>query len=125
MRVLLDTHILLWWLIDSPNLSKRGRAVIVQDENTICISAASIWEMRIKESIGKLVLPKNFETALSQEGFEEFSISVSHAHVLAQLPMIHKDPFDRLLAAQAKSDSLVLLSHDSVFSEYPIESIIV
>ena len=120
MKFLIDTHLLLWWLTDSEQLSQTARDIIQATEPTIFISAASVWEMRIKQAIGKLKLPKNFAEVLEEQPFERLSITVDHTHKVSELPMHHKDPFDRLLIAQATLDDLTILSHDKIFEQYKV-----
>lgn len=118
MRILLDTHIYLWWLQDHENLSKGARDRITA-ASKVYISSASIWEATIKAGLGKLVVDVNQlveEIALS--GFEELPISARHAAMVAQLPGIHRDPFDRVLVAQALCEPLRLLTADVILSKY-------
>lgn len=121
MRYLLDTHVLLWWLDDSPQLSKSLREIIASKENLVMISAASVWEIRIKQAIGKILLPDNFEEILNSEPFERLSVTVAHAHAVGALPMIHRDPFDRMLIAQAQSEGVTLITHDRSLVEYDVK----
>lgn len=120
MRYILDTHVLLWWLDDSPQLSHSARAVIASKENFVMISAASVWEIRIKQAIGKLELPTNFEEILNSEPFERLSVTVAHAHAVGALPMIHRDPFDRMLIAQARCEGVTLITHDRALAQYDV-----
>lgn len=122
MKLLLDTHCLLWWLNDDPALSDRGRELISRPENLIFVSAASIWEVRIKQSIGKLDLPTDFAEVLAGQAFESLAVTVEHAHALEDLPLLHRDPFDRLLIAQARLDRLTLLTHDRVIAQYDVST---
>ena len=111
-RILLDTHILLWWLDASPKLSKSTRALLADPENLLFLSAASLWEIRIKQSLGRLDLPSRFDQAIAGLGFEELGISIAHTSELPKLPLLHHDPFDRMLLAQAIVENLALLSAD-------------
>lgn len=120
MRILLDTHFLLWWLADDPALGDRGRELISSPENLIFFSAASIWEMRIKQGLGKLDLPDNFAEVLADQAFEPLAITVDHTHALHGLPLHHRDPFDRLLIAQARFERLTLLTRDHVINQYDV-----
>lgn len=120
MRLLLDTHILLWWLNDSPELSQRGRGLIAEPSNVIVVSAASIWEIRIKEGLGKLALPRKFQQVLEQQPFERLAITTEHAHGLRGLPPHHRDPFDRMLIVQARCEALTLLTADTVVRSYDV-----
>jgi len=123
MKYLLDTHIVLWWLNDSPKLSAPLRELISSKDNFVVVSAASVWEMRIKQSIGKLELPENFEEILSEQPFERLSITTAHAHAVQQLPDIHRDPFDRMLIAQAKLENLTLATNDKLLKRYEVECV--
>lgn len=120
MNVLLDTHTLLWWLDDDPDLSREAFEIISDGENVVFISAASIWEIRIKESIGKINIPSDFKEILAKQPFEVLSITSEHAHAIKELPPIHKDPFDRMLIAQGKIEKLTIITRDSFFTEYDI-----
>ncbi len=123
MNVLLDTHSLLWWLNDDPELSRQAFNVISNGENVIFISVVSIWEIRIKEAIGKIDIPSNFKEILDKQPFETLSIASEHAHFIKKLPLIHKDPFDRMLIAQSKIEKLTIITRDSFFTKYNIDVI--
>lgn len=125
MRLLLDTHVLLWWLGDDAALGGPAREAIANAENLVLFSAVSIWEMRIKQAIGKLVLPENFGEVLAEQAFESLAVTVTHAHAVAHLPMIHRDPFDRMLVAQARVEGLTLMSHDQVMAQYDVRTLLV
>lgn len=118
MRVLLDTHLLLWWLADSPSLPQQGRALISDPENTVFVSSVSLWEIWLKNSLGKLRLPPDFEEKLEGEAFESLPLTAAQARQIARLPWIHRDPFDRMLAAQARAENLVLLTAAEVLTGY-------
>src|SRR3954464_6378048 len=100
-RLLVDTHALLWWLTDDPALSAAARAAIADPENEPAVSAASIWEIAIKRSIGKLSAPDDLPKTIIAEGFTMLPIDAEHAWRVRELPLHHRDPFDRLLIAQA------------------------
>lgn len=120
MRLLLDTHVLLWWC-DDPNLiSAPARNRISDPENIVFISAVSCWEIAIKRGLGKLQAPADLETVIAQCGFVELKISMSHALRTETLPQHHRDPFDRMLIAQADCESATLVSHDRIFEQYGI-----
>ncbi|HON80173.1 MAG TPA: type II toxin-antitoxin system VapC family toxin [Spirochaetota bacterium] len=123
MNVLLDTHTLLWWLDDNPTLSREAINIISDGKNVVFISAASIWEIRIKESIGKIDIPVNFKEILEKQPFEVLSITSEHTHAVKELPLIHRDPFDRMLIAQGKIEKLAIITRDVIFSEYNINVI--
>jgi PIN domain nuclease of toxin-antitoxin system len=120
MNALLDTHVLLWWLDDHPSLSERARATISEGGNLIFVSAVVIWEIRIKQALGKLKIPSNFRQVLDRQSFETLSITVEHAHAVADIPAIHRDPFDRMLLAQASMEGFTIVSRNSVFEQYNI-----
>ena len=120
MNLLLDTHVLLWWLDDHPSLSELARTNISNGNNLVFISAAVIWEIRIKEALGKLDIPPDFRQVLDQQPFETLAITMEHAHAVADLPLIHRDPFDRMLLAQARVEKITVVTRDSIFKEYQI-----
>lgn len=120
MNLLLDTHVLLWWLDDHPGLSERGRRAIVDGENTVWVSAAVVWEIRIKQALRKLTLPSNFREVLEDQPFLHLDITAEHAHSVYELPMHHRDPFDRMLIAQAQVERFTLVTHDAFFKKYDI-----
>lgn len=120
MGYLLDTHSLLWALGKPDALSDRARTAISDANSIIHISTASLWECAIKVSIGKLELPEEFFDAVTRAGFEELQIRVSHLKVYGGLPMHHRDPFDRILVAQATAESLTLISRDSKIAKYGV-----
>jgi len=117
MRILLDTHLLLWALSSPGKLSKRARQRI--DSSEVYVSAASIWEISIKSALGKLVgNPEEVLAGVEPAGFNHLSIVGGHAAKVAELPCIHKDPFDRLLVAQARFEPMILLTDDEVLGGY-------
>jgi PIN domain nuclease of toxin-antitoxin system len=120
MNLLLDTHVLLWWLNDQPILSKKSRAAIADGENPVFVSAVVVWEIRIKEALGKLEIPSNFKRVLQRQPFEMLDITVEHAHAVKNLPAHHRDPFDRMLVAQAKVERFTLLTHDFRLKKYNV-----
>jgi PIN domain nuclease of toxin-antitoxin system len=123
VRILLDTHVLLWWLADDPELTEPGREVIAAPENLIAFSAASIWEIRIKQAVGKLDLPADFADVLARQPFEPLAVTVAHAHALQGLPLHHRDPFDRLLIAQARIEGMTILTRDSAITRYDVSTL--
>lgn len=127
MRALLDTHALLWWLSDDPVLSKRARSFIADTGNHLIVSAASAWEIATKVRLGKLSaatdLCAGFVEQLEREGFESLPISPDHAVRAGLLPGPHKDPFDRMLVAQAQAENVSIVSIDSVFDTYGLRRI--
>jgi PIN domain nuclease of toxin-antitoxin system len=118
VKILLDTHLLLWWLEDSRSLSAAARELIREPQNAVFISAVSLWEIWLKESLGKLRLPDDFEAKLEDEPFENLPLSATHARQVASLPWHHRDPFDRMLVAQAQTEKLALLTADDRLAAY-------
>ncbi len=118
MRILLDTHVYLWWLEDSSNLSPSVASAIATADQ-VFVSTASIWEATIKSGIGKLSVDIDQLIAeIVSNGFQELPVNMQHVAALARLPAIHKDPFDRMLLAQAISEPLRLLSADKILASY-------
>ena len=118
MRLLLDTHIYLWWLMDSPRLPERARAMIMA-ASEVYVSSASIWEATIKVGIGKLEADVNaLVAAIAQSGFQELPVTASHAATVMQLSELDRDPFDRMLVAQAISEPLRFVTTDAVLKGY-------
>ncbi len=118
MKLLLDTHLLLWWLSGSPSLSKTGRTLIADPDHAIFVSAVTLWEIRLKESLDKLNLPVDFEARLNGEAFEPLPLTAAHVHNIASLPWHHRDPFDRMLVAQARAERMRLLTTDEQLAAY-------
>lgn len=120
-RLLIDTHALLWWLDDDRRLPTRARALIADPANVIAISAASLWEIAIKRSLKKLDAPHHLPDLVSDEGFAALAIEHEHAWACSNLPLKrHKDPFDRMLAAQALTEGFDVVSADASFDDYGI-----
>ena len=117
MRILIDTHILLWCLEDSPKLTAAARRLIEDPDNEIYVSKATAWEIEIKRMLGKLTISDDFMERV-EEGFSWLSIELRHIKELHTLTPIHRDPFDRMLVAQAKCESMILLSHDDTLPQY-------
>lgn len=124
MKLLLDTHALLWFIAGSPSLSANARNLIEDPSNEKSISIVSIWETAIKVSIGKMTLSAPFDDLFPHQlqinGFGLFPVKVEHTSIITALPFHHRDPFDRLLAAQAISEGMTLVSADDVFDAYTI-----
>lgn len=118
MKFLLDTHILLWWMQDSPELPAEARDLVRDPANTIFVSAVNLWEIRIKEAIGKIRLPANFDEVLAKEEFETIALTADHVTELTGLPLLHRDPFDRILIAQARATRITLLTADNEIASY-------
>ena len=126
MRVLLDTHVFLWWINDDPRLSTNAREVIVDGENDLLFSVASVWEMAIKQNLGKLSIEGSLGPYLTRyltDMATVVPVSLRHAVSVAELPNLHRDPFDRLLVAQALVEEVPLVSGDVEVSRYPVETI--
>jgi len=123
MKLLLDTQALLWWLSDSPQLGRVARNLVADGGNTVYVSAVSAWEMEIKRALGKLNAPDNIEETVAAERFLELPVRIVHTTALRDLPMVHRDPFDRLLVAQARVEGLSLVTSDPVFERYGVSVI--
>ncbi len=125
MRLLLDTHALLWWDGDARLLSETARSALRDSSNTIFMSVVNAWEMQIKAQIGKLTLFKPLPDIIHEQrttnGFELLTIELPHILALDGLPLHHRDPFDRLLIAQARHENLTLVSRDPWFAAYPVK----
>lgn len=121
--ILIDTHVLLWWLADDPRLSGKARGLIADPANAIAVSAATAWELAIKQALGKLVFDGDLEVVVGEQGFQMLPITFAHAAGVRQLPEIHRDPFDRMLVAQARAENRALLSADPNIASYPVNVI--
>jgi PIN domain nuclease of toxin-antitoxin system len=119
LRLLVDTHVFLWWRGDDPQLGEEERQAIRDGQNDVFLSAASIWEIAIKHSLGRLRIPEPASAAAVRLGFEPLPISFAHAEATALLPPLHRDPFDRMLVAQARSEGLMLVTSDPLIRAYP------
>ncbi|MCF6360335.1 MAG: type II toxin-antitoxin system VapC family toxin [Cyclobacteriaceae bacterium] len=118
MRLLLDTHVYLWWLDNPALLSSKAVEVIEDPRNTVFVSAAVSWEITIKQAIGKLNVPHEIMAFMNDLNFIELPITIQHTKDLAQLENIHNDPFDRILLAQAKADKLTFITRDRQSLKY-------
>jgi PIN domain nuclease of toxin-antitoxin system len=123
MRALLDTHIVLWWLADDQRLSEAHRALITDARNQLYVSAVTVAEISIKASLGKLTAPPDVASTLGTEGFDPLPLTAVHAERLRELPWHHRDPFDRMLVAQASVEGLALVTADARLREYDIHCI--
>lgn len=113
---------LLWWLSDDARLGPIARSVISDSRNQVYVSAASAWEISIKKALGKLAAPDDIDVIVEERGFEKLPISVFHGDQAGALADHHKDPFDRMLVAQAQSEGLVVVTSDEKFSRYGVRT---
>ncbi|TCO34624.1 PIN domain nuclease of toxin-antitoxin system [Kribbella steppae] len=118
-RLLLDTQVLLWWLEDSPELSENLKDRI-DSELEVHVSAATVWELSIKTALGKLEIPDDLTELLEQSGLSELPIRFQHAERAGRLPPVHRDPFDRMLIAQALTERLTLVTRDELIHKYDV-----
>jgi PIN domain nuclease of toxin-antitoxin system len=127
MSLLLDTHAFLWWDESPKKLSKSAFAAIEDDANEIYLSQISIWEIQIKMQLGKLTLRSELKDIVAQEtqdnGIKLLSLNTAHIYHLDSLPAHHKDPFDRLLIAQANHEGFIMLTDDPIIRKYPIKTL--
>jgi PIN domain nuclease of toxin-antitoxin system len=119
-RLLLDTHVFLWWRSDSRKLKATARQAIARAD-LVFVSAASAWEAAIKIALGRLRIPDSIEAGVVASGFEKLPIGFPHAEAAARLPAHHADPFDRMLVAQAQIEGLTLVTHDRRLGRYEVE----
>jgi PIN domain nuclease of toxin-antitoxin system len=119
-RLLLDTHVFLWWRADSRELKTATREAIASAE-LVFVSAATAWEAGIKVALGRLRIPDTISAGIADSGFEELPITVGHAEAAAALPPLHADPFDRMLVAQARLERLTLVTHDRRLRGYAVD----
>jgi PIN domain nuclease of toxin-antitoxin system len=120
-RLLVDTHVLLWWLTDDRSLSETAREEIGDPANEPLVSVASLWEIAIKRSLGKLSAPDDLRDRIGTEGFSWLALGADHAWEVRRLPMHHRDPFDRLLVAQALLERLAIVTADPHFQAYGVD----
>lgn len=127
MRVLLDTHALIWWLAGDEKLSPTARAIVEDEDNEVFVSAASAWEIATKHRLGKLPgagpLAVDFAREVRAQGFSPLPITLEHGQVAGALPGEHRDPFDRMLVAQAFEEKMALVSIEAVFDGYGVTRI--
>lgn len=121
MSLLLDTHILLWWLSDDSLLPTAAREAIASPQTEVLVSAATAWEIAIKQAAGRLDAPEDLLEAVEANDFQTLTITAAHAVDAAALPPHHSDPFDRILIAQARAETLTLISVDNRFPKYDVE----
>jgi PIN domain nuclease of toxin-antitoxin system len=126
VRAIADTHALVWWLTRDPRLSSTAQKFISSSSNDVLVSAATAWELSIKNRSGKLNVQElldNFEDAMDQQGFSLLPISIDHALRAGSLPLHHSDPFDRMLVAQAQAQHVALITADKAFDAYGVRRI--
>ncbi|MGH3095684.1 MAG: type II toxin-antitoxin system VapC family toxin [Streptosporangiales bacterium] len=119
MRLLLDTHVILWWLGNAPRLASDLMTRLETEPETF-VSAVSVWEVSIKQALGKLKERANLAGAISERGFRELPVTFRHAVAVRGVPPHHKDPFDRMLIAQARAENLTIVTHDRRFESYDV-----
>ncbi len=120
MNLLLDTHVLIWSLENNAALSGNARDAIVDGNNMVFVSAVSVWEISIKKAMGKLIAPDNLQEEIELHRFTPLNINIEHANLAGKLPAIHKDPFDRMLIAQAMIEKLTLVTGDKIIPQYDV-----
>lgn len=120
MRLLLDTHIALWWLSEPERLTAGARTALESPDNEVYMSAVSVWEAGVKEAVGRLRVDLPLVPAARDAGVLELPVTWGHARGAALLPLLHRDPFDRLLVAQAASEALVLMTRDRILGDYDV-----
>jgi PIN domain nuclease of toxin-antitoxin system len=117
VKLLLDTHVVIWWLVDDPTLAEDIKAAL-DTEPEVYLSAATVWEVAIKQALGKLTQPADLPQRILDSGFRELPITAAHALAAGGLPPIHRDPFDRMLIAQARCEDLTLVTRDPHILKY-------
>lgn len=120
-KLLLDTHIFIWWLTEDPSLGDAVKQCIMDISNQVYVSAATTWEISIKQGLGKITAPEDMDKIVDMERFLKLPISLYHGQIAGRLPMIHKDPFDRMLIAQARAEGLILVTRDIHIKKYPVQ----
>lgn len=120
MKLLIDSHVLLWWLEGGERLARSAVAAIADRANHVVVSVASLWELSIKQSLGKLVVEVDLRDHAMEQGFAELPIDGRHAVAVRKLPLHHRDPFDRLLVAQARIEGLTTVTADRRFAAYDV-----
>jgi PIN domain nuclease of toxin-antitoxin system len=123
MNALIDTHILLWWLDDPSLVGKNARRIIEDGSSNIYVSVASVWEIVLKKSLGKLDIPDDLSDVIEANRFIVLPIELDHVFFLGKLPPIHRDPFDRIIIAQAQKEHLAIMTRDEQITKYPVEII--
>lgn len=123
MRLILDTHILLWWWDDSPRLTQGLRDLIADPAHEVLVSAVSIAEIAVKKAIGRLTIRDDFADGIERDGFAQLPLTASHGGRLTSLPLLHRDPFDRMLVAQAQVEGATLITVDSMVRQYDVRTL--
>lgn len=122
IRLLLDTHALLWWLGDVPMLTGNARAAIADPGNDVFVSAVTGWEVAAKRARGRITAPDNLAAVIREEGFLDLPLTFHHAEHAGRLPMHHRDPIDRMLIAQAQAEGLIIVTRDRTIPLYGVET---
>jgi PIN domain nuclease of toxin-antitoxin system len=125
VQLLLDTHVLLWTLSGDDRLGTSAVDTIADGRNVVYVSSVSVWEVATKRSLGKLRAPADLVAAVDAAGFRHLPLSLEHADAVSELPGHHRDPFDRMLIAQARTDRLTLMTHGAVMQRYDVQLIAV
>jgi PIN domain nuclease of toxin-antitoxin system len=120
LNLLLDTHALLWALARPRALTSEARSAVTSPENEVTVSAASVWEVAIKQALGRLDVPREFLAALRNAGFTPLPVTWEHGFAAGSLPPHHRDPFDRMLVAQARLEGLTVVTRDPIFARYDV-----
>ncbi len=123
MKLLLDSHILLWWINDDSKLKSSERLAIADNMNDVYVSAVTLWELGIKRAAGRLRAPDNLEELVLQSKLIPLPISLGHGEVAGRLPLKHADPFDRMLIAQAQVERLIIITRDAAFAKYDVQTL--
>jgi len=119
VKLLVDTHVVIWWLADDPTLAEDVKTQL-DHEPEVFLSAATVWEVAIKQAIGKLIEPADLPERIRDSGLRELPITAQHALTAARLPLLHRDPFDRMLIAQARCEDLTLVTRDPQILRYDV-----
>jgi PIN domain nuclease of toxin-antitoxin system len=122
-RLLLDTHVFLWWLADAPDLADAARKAIGDERNLVYVSAATGWEIAIKRAAGKLRAPENLDALVEEGGFTHLPVTFFHGEQAGALPMHHRDSFDRMLVAQAQAEGLIIVTRDKHIPLYGVRTL--
>jgi PIN domain nuclease of toxin-antitoxin system len=120
VRLLLDAHALLWWLADDPSLSKAAREAIASASNHVAVSAITVWEIGIKQALGKLDAPADLVETIETSGFDGLPVTMVHGAAASRLVRHHDDPFDRMLIAQAQAEGLTVVTRDEAIGRYGV-----